>query len=310
MPKGIDWIYFIYVNIFFIVQIVGMYSYISLNDVAVNWSLYRNNPLYLIFSPDVEADFTYIIQNIQTNYMGYLLEPLNYITSTLGTLGGSLTDGLQDARNVISNIRTFLSDLAKQIMGIFLNLIIEFQKIIIKIKDLVQKLVGVMTVVLYVVENCIITMKSAWNGPPGQMVQSISNFSCFHPDTIVKLNNGNGNGKNNLCKMKNLELGDILENGSKVRAVMKLHKTENDIFYRFSGGVNDANIYVTGTHLIMYRGAYITVAEHPDAIMEKSMESDYLSCIITSDHKIQIGERLFYDWDDDEARANMYWIPF
>lgn len=306
MPKGIDWIYFIYVNIFFIVQIAGMYSYISMNNVLANWSLYRNNPLFLIFSPDIEADFTYIIQNIQTNYMGYLLEPLNYITSTLGSLGSTLTDGLQDARNVISNVRTFLSDIAKQVMGIFLNLIIEFQKIIIKIKDLVQKLVGIMTVVLFVVENCILTMKSAWNGPPGQMVRAISNFSCFHPDTFVKLNDN----ERKICKMKNLDLGDILENGSVVLSVMKLNKTENDIFYRLSDGVNGANIYVTGTHLIMYNGNYIEVSKHPDAVMEKSMESDYLSCIITSDHKIQLGERLFYDWDDDEARANQHWIHF
>ena len=293
MPTGSDWIKFTYVNLCFIIQIIIIYTSLSLINIQDNWAVNRNNPLFLIFSNNPEQDFSYLVQNIQTNYMGYLLEPLNFITSNLGNMGGLLTDSLNDVRNVISNIRTFLATLTQNIYGVFLNIVIEFQKIIIKIKDLVQKLVAIMAVLLNIVSTSIDTMESGWNGPGGQMVRDIGNFACFHPDTLVKLHSGK------ICKIKNLKLGDIIENGSKVNATLKLAKGDQDIYYRFSHGVNGSNIYVTGMHLIFYKEKYIYVKDHPDAIIEKNMETEYVSSLITSDHKIQIGKILFHDWDDD-----------
>jgi len=297
MPRGSDWVNFIYVNILFILQISIVYSYLSILDIQENWLKYRNNPLFLIFSSDIQKDFTHLIQNIQANFMGYLLEPLTYITSNLASLGGNLTNSLQDTRTVISNVRTFISTLGENIMGIFLNLIIEFQKIVIKMKDLVGKLVGIMVVILYTIETCIRTMQSGWNGPPGEIVRKIADFACFHPDTKVLLVGGR------VKRMKHLALCDVLEDGSVVSVLLKLTKSREDVFYRFSGGVEGSPIYVTGEHLIMSSelGEYTAVKNHPDAVLEKGMESDYLSCIITNTHQIKLGTRVFHDWDDDET---------
>ena len=293
MPTGSDWIQFSYVNLCFIIQIIIIYTSFSLSSIKDNWAVNRNNPLFLIFSKNPEQDFSYLVQNIQSNYMGYLLEPLNFITSNLGNMGGFLTDALNNVRTVISNIRTFLATLTKNIYGVFLNIVIEFQKIIIRIKDLVQKLVAIMAVLLNIISTSIDTMESGWKGPGGEMVRKIGNFSCFHPDTFIELKSGK------VCKIKNLKLNDILKNGSKVNATMRLAKGDQDVYYRFSHGVNDTNIYVTGMHLIFHKGKYIYVKDHPDAIIEKNMESEYVSSLVTSDHTIQIGERLFHDWDDD-----------
>jgi hypothetical protein len=52
-------------------------------------------------------------------------------------------------------------------------MIIEFQKIIIGIRDMVAKLVGVLTAYLYILNGSIMTMQSTWNGPPGQMIQAL-----------------------------------------------------------------------------------------------------------------------------------------
>jgi hypothetical protein len=125
MPTGSDWIKFTYVNLCFIIQIIIIYTSLSLINIQDNWAVNRNNPLFLIFSNNPEQDFSYLVQNIQTNYMGYLLEPLNFITSNLGNMGGLLTDSLNDVRNVISNIRTFLATLTQNIYGVFLNIVIE-----------------------------------------------------------------------------------------------------------------------------------------------------------------------------------------
>lgn len=300
MPKGVDWIYFTYVNLGFIALIVSMYYFSALADIKANWPLYRCNPIYMPLSDDIEKDFTYCVQNMQTDYMGYLLQPLTYITSGLTQMGGDFTESLNDSRNMLANIRNFFTSIIQNIFGVFLNLITEFQKITIGIKDLVGKLIGIMVVVMYVMDGSIKTMQSTWNGPAGQSVRALSG-NCFHPSTRIKLKTGK------VIKMKDAFLGDILESGSKVIATMQLIKTEKDKLYVMPHGVNNIPVYVTGSHMVFNKATnkFIDVQHHPDAKEQSDVECEYFSCLITDDHHIQIGQQLFYDYDDDEIRAAM-----
>jgi len=296
MPKTIDWINFIYINLAFIAQVLIMYVYTSIDEIKKNWNLYRCNPLYMPLSDNISVDFTYCVQNIQTNFMGYLLEPLTFATANLSEMGSEMTSSLNDFRNMFSNIRTFLSSITGNIFGVFLNLIVEFQKIIVSIQDLVGKLMGVMTALLYIMDDGVNLMESGWNGPFGQGVR-VMGGNCFHPNTLVTLQDGT------IVKMKKIELGSILESGSKVISTMKLIKTEQDVLYKLNNG-NAEDIYVTGSHMIFHNrtNKFIKVSEHPDAI-STDKSCDYFSCLITDDHIIQIGERKFYDYDDDNIQS-------
>ena len=300
MPKGNDWMNFIYINLAFIAQIVALYIFVYISEIKKDWPKYRCNPMFMPLSDDIQTDFVFCVQNMQTDFMGYLLEPLTFILSNLTSLGGNITSTMNNFRTMLSYIRTFLSKITEMIIGVSLNLIIEFQKIIIGIRDLTGKIAGIMATLLYIMDGSIKTIKSLWNGPPGQMVRFIGN--CFHPDTVVKLKSGK------IVKMEDLNLGDYLANGSKVCILMKINKEKTDILYKIKGGVDGEYIYVTGTHMIMNEetGKYITVQDHPDAERQNEKDCNYFTCIITDDHKIQIGDRLFYDWDDDEVRASSY----
>ena len=57
------------------------------------------------------------------------------------------------------------------------------------------------------------------------------------------------------------------------------------------------NIYVTGSHLINNCGVYIPVKDYTDAV-KSNLKTDVLFCLITSNHKIQIGNETFWDWED------------
>ena len=74
--------------------------------------------------------------------------------------------------------------------------------------------------------------------------------------------------------------------------------------YIIPNGVNGNDIYVTGSHMIYIKeqGKYIEVKSHPEAKKQHLKKSRWFSCLVTSDHKIQLGERTFYDWDDDLVR--------
>ena len=292
MPKGIDWFHFIYVNLGFIAQVLAMYFFLALDDIKKNWPKYRCNPVYMPLSNNIEADFTYCIQNMQTNFMGYLLEPLTYIMANVSALGDGLSVDLNFARNMIANIRGFLSEIVDGIFGVFVNLITEFQKIIIGITDLIGKLIGIVVTMMYVMDGSLKTMQSTWNGPPGQMVQVMGN--CFHPETQIKRKDGS------IVFMKDLDLGDILENGSQVRAIMKIENPKHihKLYKIPKRGVNENDIYVTGTHMIEFNGTFVEVKNHPLSVEQIGVECDWFSCLITDNHLIKIGKQVFWDWED------------
>jgi hypothetical protein len=270
-----------------------MYIYGRIKEIKDNWPKYRCNPMYMPLSDDMGKDFTFCIQNMQTDYMGYLLQPITYLASTLTSLGSEFTASLDAARNMFSNIRTFITSIVESVYGLFLNIIIQFQFLIIKIKDVVGKIIGIIVTLMYVLDGSLKTMLSVWNGPPGDMIRTMGH--CFHPETKVKLKNGS------IVQMKDLNLGDYLENGSRVNGVMKLDNTsgKHKIYKIVGKGVDGNDIYVTGSHMINNgNGKYVEVKDYKDATEQDVVKCEWLSCLIMDDHKIKIGSQEFWDWDD------------
>jgi hypothetical protein len=301
MPTGKNWMYFIYVNIGFTLYTVATYYLSSLKEIKDNWPLYRCNPMYMPLSDDMSVDFTYCIQNITTSFMGYLLQPLTFITSTLSTLGGNFSNQINSIRQMFDKIRTFVSSIFQSIFGVFLNIIIEFQKIIIGMKDLIGKTIGILVTLMYVMDGSIKTMNSAWKGPSGQLVRALG--KCFYPETKIKLKNGN------IIAIKDINLGDILENGSIVYSTMKIDNKNNkeDLYCIKEKGVNGCNIHVTGSHLVFddSKKKFVKVSDYYKAEKSK-VKTEWFSCLITSDHKIKIGSEIFWDWEDHFIKTNMY----
>ena len=293
MPTGKNWLYFIYVNIGFTLYTVATYYLSSIKEIKDNWPLYRCNPMYMPLSDNMSQDFTYCVQNITSSFMGYLLQPLTFITSTLSTLGADFSNQINSIRGMFDKIRNFVSSIFESIFGVFLNIIIEFQKIIIGMKDLIGKTIGILVTLMYVMDGSIKTMNSAWKGPSGQLVRALG--KCFYPETKIKLKNGN------VVSIKDINLGDVLENGSIVYSTMKIDNKNNteDLYCIKGKGVNGLDIYVTGSHLVFdeYKNKFVKVSEYHKAIKTK-VKTDWFSCLITSDNKIKIGSELFWDWED------------
>jgi hypothetical protein len=293
MPSGKNWVNFVYVNLAFVIYIAGVFYYNQVAEIKAKWPLYRCNPLYMPLADDVQSNFVYCIQSMQTNLMGYILEPLTFLTSSISYILSDFLDAINMVRAMFNKIRTFISSIIQSVFGVFLNLVIEFQKITIGIKDLIGKTIGIMTTLMYVIDGSVLTMQSTWNGPPGQLVKALG--KCFYPETIIKLQNGVTKA------MKDIDLGDILENGAIVESVLKIdNKRERyPLYVIYKGGVCEDNIYVTGSHLVFdeKNKKYVKVEEYSGASLSK-VESEWFSCLITSNHTIPIGSQLFWDWED------------
>jgi len=118
---------------------------------------------------------------------------------------------------------------------------------------------------------------------------------CFHPDTLIKLKN------ENVKKMKDICLGDVLENGSVVEATLKIDNKREPIPFHVikNQGVNGEHIFVTGSHLVFdeKKQTFVKVEDYFKTGLSL-IKSDYFSCLITNNHKIKIGNEIFWDWED------------
>ena len=294
------WKNFIFINLGFLIYIIIVFYYSKLNEIKKEWPKYRCNPTYMFLADDIQENFTYCVQTVQTNFIGNLLQPLEFVTSSLsGMMGGFVTE-IESIRGMINKMRDFTSVNTTNIYGIFINLIIQFQKITIGIKDTFQKLLGVLVTVVNIVSGLLLTFQSGWNGPPGQTVRTVASFVCFHPDTKIKLKNGQ------IFQMKDIPLGAELEDNGKVISVMKIDNMSNQPFYKIKGGVNGEFIYVTGSHFIYDKkhNKFIEVKNFSGSKIQYDIKSDWFSCLITTSKHISIGEQLFWDWEDDELTCN------
>lgn len=292
----------IIILIFILMYIFSVVS-VGIKKIREDWPIYRCNPIVMPFASafgyDPMTNFTQCIQGMQGDYMKYLLQPLEYNFSVITNLGKNLNTNIFDIRSFFNNLRNMITDTIGSVFGVFLNIIIEFQRTIMNIKDLFGKIVGVLATLMYTLSGSIMTMESTWAGPPGQMVRAL----CFDPETILSTKDG-------FVSMKNIRLGTHLKNGSRVCAVLRISNVGMDgnhieKVYKMEGGENNDPIFVSGSHLVYEPDLndFVCVknlrGNKPSIVTEKIC--DEFACLITSDHTIPIGDWLFHDWEDNNG---------
>jgi hypothetical protein len=279
---------------------------VGMQRIKDNWPVYRCQPLIMpfasIFGHDSSENFAYCIANMQKNFMGPLLQPLQFNVSMLGDITGGLTTGLNSNRSFMGKFRDNISDTFMNIFGIVFNISIELQKTVINVKDMVAKLVGIMTTTMYVIGGSMMTMQSAWDGPPGDLVKAL----CFHPDTKLQLKSGE------ILSMKDIPLNSVLKNDTRICATMQISNLDEngaivEKMYRVKRKSDSAcadDILVSGSHLIYDPNTkqFVHVKDLPSSELSE-VDCEVLSCLITSNHTIPIGEWIFHDWEDSNGSA-------
>ena len=298
--KGSDiWLSIIIFLIFLLLFLFNIIS-VGIKNIKENWPQYRCNPATMAFSQELGnispgENFTYCVQNMQTDFMGQILGPVNYSLSLVSTLAKDLVDGINIIRHMMDFLREALGGILSKIYDTFLNIIIEFQKSLISLNDMVHKIVGMMYTLMYTMEGTVHAMESGWNGPPGQLLKALG---CFDPNTKIKLETGE------IVKMKELNLGDKLVGESIVMGVIKYNNiNENGDYiqtlYEIPDGEDNDTVYVTGEHFIWDGERWNYSKNHPRAKKSDKQLKEF-SCLCTSNNKIQIGKNLFWDYNDTE----------
>jgi len=287
--------------IVFIFVIIIIYNIASKKVAFIknNWPQYRCNPIIMPFASyfghNPSKNFDECIKGIQKDNMGEFLQPVNYAISLAGKTGSQVTESVQGVREFLNYLRNQLHATIRKIFTVFLGIVQPIQVILVKFRDLTMRLLGSMAVMLYLVDGSNKTVVSAWNSDAGGLVRTL----CFHPKTLIKLSSGL------TYPMQDIMVGDILENESEVIGVLRLKGGVP--YYRIWSKILNKFIYVTGTHLIKDSKThkFIPVEKMPNAEITTET-TPLMSCLITHDHKIPIGEYTFWDWEDDEENLQKF----
>jgi hypothetical protein len=288
----------ILLTVIVLIIFIGIYAFniltVGIENIKKNWPQYRCNPTVMPFASwfgqDPVQNFTYCIQNMQTSYMSYLLKPTNYMFSLISKSIGGLMGSINAVRTKILSLTGNITNIIQSIFGVFINILIQFQYMLIKIKDTIGKLLGISMSIIYMVDGTMMTGKSMWNGPVGGTLRAV----CFSPDTPLKLIDGS------YKKMSEIELGDILINNKKITGTMKLKMNVDNPYYKIYSEELKDDIYVTGLHTMRCPNSnkYIYVKDYEKSVLCLEKKTEFMNCIITDDHLVNIGEFTFWDWED------------
>jgi hypothetical protein len=269
----------------------------NIKDLKDNWPVYRCNPAYMPFAGLVGKDpfnnFTDCTMKSFQDYTGFIVDPImaqfSQITGVVTQIGGAM----HDMRGMMAQTRTGFLGIIGTVFGKIENLMSQFQYIIIRMRTLMARLVGIMMSFVYIFYAGEQTGQSLINGPVGKTM----NFLCFDEDTLIKTNSGS------MVYMSDLKLGDLLQYNNAVTSVYVIDGTKVPMY--LLGGIK-----VSGGHKVWYNNTFIPVEDHPEAL--RTSDSKKLVCINTHLRVFSIEPYIFLNFTESgqvsglEASAQVY----
>jgi hypothetical protein len=119
-------------------------------------------------------NFSYCVQTLMASFAPTILQPFSYLQSMSVDMMGSINDSLYSSTAETSSMKFSLSNIIGSIYGVFLNVIVEFNLIVLKLIDVQGKITGIITSILYIITVVQYTFESMWNGVPGSMIKALS----------------------------------------------------------------------------------------------------------------------------------------
>lgn len=152
-------------SILFTISAFSLVSYFmlqkSFTKIRKDWPNQRCNPQVIPLAGIINKDphksilettssnFEHCVNNVLVNITGDFLQPIYYITSIIQNMIHGVSQDVQMIRTKISSIVNNVETIDSEIMTRIFNFMIPIQKMTMKIKDVLGKFNGVLTISLY-----------------------------------------------------------------------------------------------------------------------------------------------------------------
>ena len=142
-----------------------------------NWPQYRCNPIYMpvagLVGDSVVSNFTKCTMKGFHDYAGYMMDPIMgefaIVNETIGEVGGAL----KDMRSMMSSTRSGFLGIVGSVFGKIQNTMSSIQYIIIRMRTLMSRIVGVMMSFMMIFYGGMETGQSVLNGPIYKVVSAL-----------------------------------------------------------------------------------------------------------------------------------------
>ena len=332
--------------------LIFSYFYVmnKLKPIKADWTNQRCNPAVMPFAGLINApphsskieytaeNFYQCTQSILATIIGYFVAPINFTVEHMAEFWKEIMVGVNMIRHVFAYIRNRIMAIVSNIFGRVYNIVIPVQIILMKLKDILAKSVGVLTSALYTIMTLYLSMKSflgafleilvlsliilaaatilLWILPftwPAAAAMTAFFVAIAVPLAIVAISLGDvmhitsskGIPNKPGCFDENTKI-----NTKKGIVKIKNLKVGDELFDGskitafFKISTHGKNMYlinkliVSGSHKIRYNDMWVSVKHHPEAILLEGYCKPYIYCLNTTSKRIKIDEHVLLDWDD------------
>ncbi len=160
-------------TLFFFFLVFSYYYVQSKTDpIRPNWANERCHPSVMPFAgwinkpKDKSAteftseNFMQCTTQILTSIVSYFMQPFYYITDLISKLVGVLQKAINSVRQVLFMIRVAMDKIMSYIVGRLVNVMIPLRLIVGKLRDTMNKTIGIATAALYTVYGAYVAMKA------------------------------------------------------------------------------------------------------------------------------------------------------
>ncbi len=160
-----------------VVSSTYMFALTQLDHIKKNWVKYRCNPIYMpmagMVGQDVFTNFTKCTMKGFHDYAGFMMDPImqefDTINDTVGEIGGAMND----MRSMMSSTRGGFMGIIGSVFGKLQNTMSSIQYIIIRMRTLMSRIMGIMMSFMLIFYTGMETGESVMNGPIVKTVEAL-----------------------------------------------------------------------------------------------------------------------------------------
>lgn len=160
-----------------IVASTYLFALTQLEHIKKNWVQYRCNPIYMpvagMVGDDVFSNFTRCTMRGFHDYAGFMMDPIlqefGIVNETIDEIGGAM----QDMRSMMASTRGGFMGIIGSVFGKIQNTMSQIQYIIIRMRTLLSRIMGVMMSFMLIFYTGMESGQSVMNGPIMEVVNAL-----------------------------------------------------------------------------------------------------------------------------------------
>ena len=212
------------------------------------------------------------------------LKPFKLAISTIEDTLAALSGDVQEQRKMLNYMRESIKKTSIDVYNKLNNIFLRIKALVARLLSIFSSLSSMFNHLFKTLTDIVYTFESILNGPIGVA----SKVFCFDENT--KLNNGK--------YIKDIRVGDLLNNNCKVTTVFKFSSYGNQMY-------NYNDIIVSGSHCVFEYNNWIRVADSVIAT-KINYNKPFIYCLETTIAEININGIRFKDYHETTNKKMLY----